>query len=370
MDLYWCSDWDMKGNGYGYSNHTRQMRKWLEHIGVNMTEDADTAVHIIVPTGFQPVHNKFNVLFTMYEADELPPEWIGPLKLADLIVVPCEHNKHLFKRYIKDIPIEVCPEGVDTDKFKFYQRTPPKSKQWAEIIRGYKQKGYSSGWINKKVFDLSLEDKDLRPFTFLWVGASNPRKGYEHIVYAWRKFNLSYPEYAEQCKLIMKTTQVERAERLIQADNVYIDVRDYSLDNLINLYNYSHAFLFPTMGEGWGLTLHEAQATGIPCLYTDFSGPRDFMPRKYAYPLKYKKKVIKTLKTTQEGKKIPYNQAPAASVDVNYLARKMAHVMEIYETALKNGKLASDYVRKMDWLSAAKAFKKIIEKHRGKNNAG
>ncbi len=304
------------------------MKTHLVKAGVELTEDADIAVHIVVPTGFTPVPGKFNVLFTMYEAMTLPKDWIDPINKADLIVVPCEHNKRLFRKYT-DLPIEVCPEGIDPEMFKFYQREFPKD----------------------------------RPFAYIWNGASNPRKGYEHLILAWQQFWKKYPDIHKNCILIMKTTQVTTPERVVRGAHVFIDTRDYSLENLITLYEFGHCFVFPTMGEGWGLTLHEAQATGIPCIYTPWSGVADFMPKECAFPLKFRMRTIKTVKTLPDGTQEPYHTAPAADADIKHICRRMVQVYSDYSRALQMGKQASDHVRTLTWDNAARVFIDIMSRY-------
>ena len=330
MKLCWGTNWDLRGNGYGYTTHCQKMRTNLERIGVEMSDGADVAVHIIVPTNYVPIGGKFNVLFTMYEAESLPREWIEPLQHADLLVVPCEHNRHLFARYFKG-PIEVCQEGIDADLFRFHQREVPEDT-----------------W-----------------FKFLWVGASNPRKGWEHIAGAWAGFKRMYPKEFARSMLIVKTTQQTREERFYRMDkhHMIFESHDYPINALIELYNQCHCFLFPSMGEGWGLTLHEAQATGLPCIYTPYQGTKMFMPSENAFPLKFGMKTVRMIKTNSDGSQEIYHEASAANPDIRHLLRRMVQVYHDYPRALEMGKRASNHVRKFTWEEAARRFAEIIEKH-------
>ena len=113
----------------------------------------------------------------------------------------------------------------------------------------------------------------------------------------------------------MKTTQIGRKERIIgyedgipikedmpqerlfAADEVVVDTRrlpvdgaDYCLPpvggdiknywiddkekwpGLVQMYHHAHAFCFPSMGEGFGLTLAEAMATGLPVIVPRMGG--------------------------------------------------------------------------------------------------
>lgn len=338
MKILWKPSYNLIGNGYGYTTHQKNLKAALgRRTDVEFVEsetDADVTVDITMPSNFTRTEgDAVDVLYTMYETQTLPEDWIPSLREPDLLIVPNRHNEALFKNYTK-VPVRVVWEGMNTEAFSLKKREFPAD----------------------------------RPFVFFWFGASNPRKGYQHMSLAWGRFCSKFPEIAENCVLVMKTTQETKAERVerypVQLPNgkkslVMVDTRNYSIEELIELYHYSHAFVFPSMGEGWGLTLHEAMSTGLPALYTDYSAMRDWVPRKYAYPLKYKMKKIRTLKNTPEGQKV-HHETYAASPDIDYLVRKMAYVYEHYEEAAEKGMKAAEVVRGITWDTSADSFIKAV----------
>ena len=267
--VHWVTpDNDQAGNAFGYRTHNMNMlRETSKHIEIH--ENGEIALHIVPADQFHPIPGKINVLFTMWEFMDLPNSYIRNIQKADHLVVPCSFCRDLFKRYTPR-PIHVCWEGVDPDKYPYYERQAP---------------------------NFALGEK----FRWLWVGAPNPRKGYLTIL--------------EMCKIIKKHPHMEmyikttaahrpREERLatlrekkdaiikekgvkffyemkkrIETDpnvanilerkgeefqNLIFDSRVLPMDELIGLYNSAHAFILPTLGEGWGLTLCEAMATGVP----------------------------------------------------------------------------------------------------------
>ena len=340
MKLQWVSDYDMIGNSLGYSTHQRRLKEALEQEGVEITDDADIAVSITTPDRFFPVPDKYNVLYTMYECTTIPDEWVEPLDRADLIVVPCEHNKRLFRMYT-DTPVVVCWEGVQVDRFTYVERKFPANND---------------------------------PFMFLWIGASNPRKGYEHVVFSWKLFREKHPDW--NVVLYLKTTQVTREERLLSFGDTIIDTRLLPLEKeagdkrptLVELYHAAHAFLLPSMGEGFGLTLAEAMSTGLPCIYTPWSGPVDFCSFREGYPVKWKFVTVKTREITQQG--IPgkvKNESKAASAIPESIVEQMERIYLAYDTALIKGKRAAERIRRdITWQKSAKSFMKIIEEYKDK----
>lgn len=344
--IYWANVLQIKGIGYGYTMHQQNLRKALEGLGAKIQETpdgADVAVTITPAGNYQPVEGLPNVLYTMYECVDIPQSWIPKVNQADLIVVPCTYNKRLFKKYTKK-PIEVCWEGVHTDIFTYKKR----------------------------------EKKS--PFVYLWVGASNERKGYVHTIVAWTEFNRRYPEIAKNCQLIMKTTQLSGStkriigykegkpiyaempnERVFRAENAIVDTRDLPVEMMAKMYHYANCFLFPTMGEGFGLTLAEAMATGLPCIYTPWSGPVDFISPAEGYPLKWKFTKIKAM-TPQDGGTWRVDlESYAASAEIDSIVQRMVQVYEDYDTALEKGRRAAERIRRdITWPKSAERFLEIV----------
>lgn len=330
LRILWRPHYDDIGNALGYTTHQKNTKRALDKRDdvefVEEPEDADVVVDINTPTGWEPVDSAPNVLFTMYEATTLPYDWREPVKRPDLLIVPTKFNKQLFKKY-RSGPISTCWEGMDPTKFMFQQRTFP----------GPGEK-----------------------FVFLWIGASNPRKGYQHVGYAWDMLKDEYPEVYDNSIIIMKTTQKTKEERIVEHGNLRIDTHKYPIEDLVALYGMSHAFLFPTMGEGWGLTMHEAAATGLPVIYTNWSAPRDWFREKYGYPVKYRMKPITTNKVNEEGKQETHHKTDAAFANIGDLVRQMARVYHNYDEALHKGRLASEYVRKITWDTSAERLVSVL----------
>jgi glycosyltransferase involved in cell wall biosynthesis len=372
MKISWAANsYDGVGNAFGYTTHQKNLRAALEEIGVEITDDAEILVHIVVPDVFKPDSHRKNILYTMYEMATIPERWVSAVNAADLIVTPCTHNQKLFSRYT-DKPVEMCWEGVKVADYTYRKREFPKDE----------------------------------PFIFLWVGASNPRKGYEHVVAAWTQFKRMHPELNGKVRLIMKTTQTGEGkhftafeydpeqtmwvgkkgsevempkERIInlgkgnQIDST-IDTRrlplhaEGDLPGLVDLYHMAHAFLLPSMGEGFGLTLAEAMSTGLPCIYTPWSGPRDFADATTGYPVKWRftkvASVVRRVFVDGREESIPQHSSLAASAEIGDIVRKMEQIYFNYDEALRRGVKAAERIRKdFTWYRSAASFKKIVEKY-------
>jgi glycosyltransferase involved in cell wall biosynthesis len=268
---------------------------------------------------------------TMYECTTLPPDWIEPINRADVIVVPCRQNRDLFRQYTKK-PVELCWEGVDVEAFPFVERRMPVVSR----------------------------------FVYLWVGAPNPRKGFEHVGAAWDQW-LHSGRMPKNAWLYCKSSGVDSGEQVkhYAQMRLSIDTRDLPVSELSSLYQQAHAFVLPSMGEGFGLTLAEAMSTGLPCIYTPWGGPRDFLDESCGYPVKWKFSKVQALKVMGPGgKRQLHSESSAAFADVNDIVRRMEQIYQGYDAALAKGRRAAKRIRDgFTWDISARSFLDIIARY-------
>lgn len=354
MKLCWASDyWVGAGNAYGYSVHSRMMKEHTARL-IELNDDAPMALHIQSGDNFRPIGGKKNLLFTMFEANQLPAVWLPRIRQADVLIVPCEHNKRVFRKYY-DREIYVCHEGVDLEVFPYMERNERAS-----------------------------------PFVFLWVGAPNPRKGLNYLTTAWTKSEfwinpkfLLYLKMTPPPPLVGKekilevakarkwvrggmeyledaATREEMRERVeIVGGNIIVDTRKLPIETLSKLYQSANCFVLPSKGEGFGLTLAEAMATGAPCIATSWSGTADFFDRKVGYPIKFE------VKGTRIGQYAQFF-ADTAEPDVEDIRRLMRLVVDDYRKAMQKGKAAHERIKNgFTWPRAARRLVEILKEVKG-----
>lgn len=340
------------GNAFGYATHNKLMKKYSKKY-FDYDDEADIALSITPADHFVPVRGKFNVLFTMWEFLDLPRSYIEGINKADAVIVPSRFCKDLFQKYTNN-PVDVCWEGVEKDKFPFQER------------------------------------RMKNPFRFLWIGAANPRKGYplvleaikvfeqtpdieiylkttvqeinwwETLVNCWRKKHLIFRKDSNekrsllrQLKRIPRPGLANKVKRYGKNNNVIVDTRKLPLQELIDLYQSANCFLLPTFGEGWGLTLCEAMATGCPSIATNVTGIKDYFSEKVGYPLNYEIK-------EQEMKNYDL-YARGYIPDTKHLIERMMEVIKNYPEALRRGRRASKRIKsRFTWEQSAKRLNEII----------
>jgi len=333
---------------------------------MDFDDNADIALNITPADQYFPIPGKFGILFSMWEFMDLPDSYIEGINKADAIIVPSRFCKDLFARYTNK-PIEVCWEGIEPGRFNFYERKFPNFKKGER-------------------------------FRYLWVGAPNQRKGYQLVLEAcklvekmpeieiyikttmpvikwkkvfsnaWKRRKYIFNNYnnarrwvlalIDSIKMANKTIYSNTLKVLGKYKNIIFDTRVLPFDDLINLYNSAHCFLLPTFGEGWGLTLCEAMATGCPSIATPVTGVADFFNDNVGYGIDYKLK---------EHYMANYKVNTKMFVpDVKDMMNKMIYVFRNYKEALKKGKAASTRIhKKFTWELSAKRLNDIILKLRG-----
>jgi hypothetical protein len=312
------------GNTYGYAVHNNTLYDYVAKRPdllqlVDTPEEADCGLYINTPEFLKNVPTKISFYFSMFEGTDMPDIYVENLKTGTFIITPSTWVKENFSKYLDPKKIFVVPHGV-------------------EPIFTYKERHWNPS----------------KKFRFLWVGAPNYRKGWYEVAYIWEKVGFwKRPDM----ELYLKTTNINK--QFETRGNVILDGRNLSKKDLVRLYHSAHCFLFPTRGEGFGLTAAEAMATGLPCISTNYSGITDFIDETVGFPVKY---------TLGEGEFSspalgPLGKTKVAYADLKDITEKMIWILEHYKEAIKIGRRASLRIKRyFTWnLSAEKLCNVINE---------
>lgn len=160
------------------------------------------------------------------------------LKYVDYFFAPSKIvEKSLLYCGVKKEKICIVPYGVDIDKFDYI----PKS--------------------------LNLNN----PLQLIYVGQITYRKGLHHLLKIVSEYNI------DEVKIILVGAYDHNSSIVRQyqyKDNIEF-VGFVTRDVLATQYQNSDLFVFPTLGEGYGMVVLEALSTGTPVLISNLAGGND-----------------------------------------------------------------------------------------------
>lgn len=313
------------GNTLGYASGAKAARKALEKVGVSVVEGSKLRLHYTSPHFFEPVPGMCDILFTMWEAEDLPKEMVEFIAQADYVIVPSKNSKDCIKKAGIPVTVYVCHQGIDTEF-------------WEYRMRHYKYP------VPQAV-------------RYLWVGAPNVRKGYDLAV---RAFHHAFHATEANVELYIKSSFFKREGEVTELPRhrAVIDTRNLSLEGLRDLYWSAHVFFFPSRGEGAGLPPLEAMCTGMPVIAPPYTGMKDYMLPEHSYPVKYH------LSQAHYG-----IDTKLCECDMDDLVEKLRHTHKNLPEAMRKGMKASDFVKERFSLeSMGFRLKEIFEKIERKEN--
>ena len=266
--LYWLGYWDPT-DGYGGISYgvTRELvargwevaafrcpwdsRPFPEWVldGVALPAGwANTGITCVLPTdiGYLPDGLGWLAAWTMWEADRIPQAWTPLLDACDEAWVPCEANVGLFHASGVTVPVRRVPIPVDVSAFAGEPR---------------------------------IRSGGLR---FIFHGTPYARKGLDVLLRAWPlAFGRSGGDVSLRIvtKAAAKPETSDREKILAAVDDLVrrdprVSVRYDSmpLESLVEEYRQADVFVFPSRGEGFGLTVAQAMAAGLLVIAPDHTG--------------------------------------------------------------------------------------------------
>ena len=143
---------------------------------------------------------------------------------------------------VKEEQMFMAPYGVDCSKFNFVQKQPLKL-----------------------------------PLKLVYVGQVTYRKGIHHLLKVMDKFSENDVELYLAGGYSETTPFVQEYKNRRNIHFLGFVTRDV----LASLYQKSDVFVFPTLGEGYGMVILEALSCGVPCIVSDLAGGDDAIIEGY-----------------------------------------------------------------------------------------
>lgn len=312
-----------QGGKDGYSNASRLIIRELDKLGVQCQtsyEGQKVAILFHNPYSILRIEAPYRVIYTMFESDKIPDDWIDYLTAADKVLVPSKWCRMVFGK--AGINAEVLPLGYDDTLFTYKAR--------------------------------SNKNRTNQTFVFLHYNAFNIRKGFTEVFRAFvKEFRRDEP-----VKMIFKTTldQIPLPITKQEYPNIEIITGKKNDKEMLDILYRSDCFVFPSRGEGFGIPPLEAMATGMPAIIPNASGMTEYFNKEFMYEVKVKEKCPALYAR--------YKNQDVGKMDVSDsddLAKKMRYVYEHQDEAILMGERAAEYVKKWSIKKTAEELKAIYQ---------
>ncbi len=225
----------------------------------------------------------------------------------------------------------VIPHGINPAIF-----TPEASPLAYPTKKGFKFLQTSFPWINEKGLDLTVQSF-CRAFT-----------SRDDVALVLRTPAIRDPgersrTFGQLGALVSQETAKPGAPEVLLIE------RDIEINRRAGIYTGADCYVFPLRAEGFGMTILEAMACGLPVIATPWSGPADFLSPRYNYTLRHSNPIPER---ARDGTLLRYHVQP----DLDHLVHLMRYVYEHRDEAKALGRRAS-WVARRDWTWRAAAFK-------------
>lgn len=309
-------------DGYGMSRD--HLRRELAKLNVNLSETfADQKIGLLYnyPYGIISMRSDVRLVYTMFESNKLPEEWADYLQMADEVLVPSKWCQDTFAR--AGVKSTVVPLGYNSDVFTYIERPLP------------------------------IETKSA--FTFIHYDSFNARKGFMEVFQAFtEEFTTDEP-----VRLILKTAQTAVAIPIMKSQYPNIDVITGTVPEaeLLDLLRQSNCMVYPSRGEGFGITPLEAMATGLPAIVPNEHGISEYFNANYMLEVKATER-CPALYSRFKGQDV----GQMVVADVKDLKRQMRYAYNNQAEVKKLGQSAAEYAKQYTYRHTAERLAAIIGK--------
>ena len=289
------------------SEERRAIRKCIEKRIIEKRQgnnQFDLFVQVTIPNEFER-QGKFNIGVTAgIETDRVSHVWVQKCNEMDLIIVPSEHSKKTLCDTTIDWqnpqngqtgqmkvskPVEVCHEGFNPIFHKWEGDLPDYAKSLYEKLNLETDFNFLhvGQWGNGGFGD---DRKNIALLVKYFIETFKGRKDVGLVL----KINMARNSIVDYTHVENRLKQIKALFKEEEVPPIYLIHANLTEPEMAALYNHPKikTMVSLTHGEGFGLPLLEAAASGLPVIATNWSGQLDFLKLGKFIPLDYEMKEI------------------------------------------------------------------------------
>jgi glycosyltransferase involved in cell wall biosynthesis len=186
------------------------------------------------------------IAYSMVESDAIGSGWLKTLNSMSAVIVPNKFNYDVFMKCGVHGPVHIVPPSVDTELFVREERS------------------------------------ERQIFTFGMAGYMDDRKSACEVIQSF----ISEFRTEKDVRLVIHSTNTDFGYwKGLKDPRITISTRPMKYDEMKDFYHSIDCYLAPSKGEGIGMTVLEAMASGLPVIGTKWGGMTDILTENRAYPL-------------------------------------------------------------------------------------
>lgn len=248
----------------------------------------DVTLQLQLPNEWDSSLGKKNVGLTAgVETDICNPEWVNACNKMDVVVVPSNHSAECLRRSgTLTKPLHVIPEA-------YCSEIPKVTQQQVDALPRFST-NFNFLIFGQVTGDNPYNDRKNIFFTLKWLFEAFKGDKEVGIVI---KTNVGRNTRIDKRRTMdLMRSLVKECRRGEIFPKIHLIHGDLSDDTVSALYRHPQikALVTATRGEGFGLPILEAAASGLPVIATDWSGHIDFLKEGKFIQLNYNVKPVHT----------------------------------------------------------------------------
>lgn len=205
---------------------------------------------------------------------------------------------------------------------------------------------------------LSYEPNDR--FLFLYVFQNSPQGGTierKNLYQLLRGFQELRSRGVDADLLIKTSSNIEVDTTILEQQNpgVRFEIRYLPVSEMVKLYMKSHVYVNPSRAEGFGMTVLEAMAYGLPVVSAVHTGLTEFLSESNCIPIHYFHK-------NTDFYRYATNDGPIVKIEARDICNAMEEAYRNYKDYMFAAERLAPYIRqKFQWSTVMKGFLQWIE---------